>query len=259
MQHSEKALSLLPPDCLSERAYAVVFGSGAHQMCGDLDRAHTLIRGHLADTSLPLGTFQVRLERGQCFMHWVAADLPSLRSAIKRVRELSERLELAESLKLASYLCGIVDYQLNRLAQAETILASLVTIGKPPNLEFYAQSAFALASVYQASGRAKKARETATSLCEYLLDIGNSSLLQLAQAYRADLAVRQGRLGEGLEWARRFVPQPFGPRPSFFRTPIGTGQSADCRRRENEPGERRGAPATPGGVLRGNPQHPATD
>jgi LuxR family maltose regulon positive regulatory protein len=220
VQHADKALILLTPDCLSERAYAVMFGCGGHQMCGDIDRARNVIRGHLADISLPLGTFQVRMEIVLGFILWMAADLPSLRSAADRFRELAEKLGLAEGLEFVSYFFGIVDYQLNSLAQAETFLAPVVAAHRIPNLEFYCQSAFALASVYQASGRAEKARDTVTSLYEYLLQVENRSQLLLAQAYRADLAIRQGRISEGLEWARGFDPEPFEQNYRFFEPRI---------------------------------------
>jgi LuxR family maltose regulon positive regulatory protein len=85
-----------------------------------------------------------------------------------------------------------------------------------PNLGYYAESAFALASVYQAGGRAEKARETLGLLIDHLLAIGNSTLVQRAQAYQADLAVRQGRLSEALAWAHYIDPEPFEANTLFF-------------------------------------------
>jgi LuxR family maltose regulon positive regulatory protein len=40
--------------------------------------------------------------------------------------------------------------------------------------------------------------------------------MQRAQAYRADLDLRQGRLSEALAWTREFDPEPFEPNYSFF-------------------------------------------
>jgi LuxR family maltose regulon positive regulatory protein len=216
LQHVEKALILLPPECLSERAYALNYLGGAHQMCGDLDRARKVIRSHLADTSLPLGTFQTRLEMSLCFVNWVAADLTSLRLAAHRYRELAEKLGLSESIAVVRYFFGILDYQLNSLAKAETSLAFNVITQQSPNLEFFTESAFALASVHQASGRAEKARETVTCVCEHLLEVGNIRMLRCAQAYRADLDLRQGRIPDALAWARGFDPEPFEANYRFF-------------------------------------------
>jgi LuxR family maltose regulon positive regulatory protein len=216
LHHTEKALSLLPPACLSERGYALIFQGGAHQMCGDIDRARKVLYAHLADTSLPLGTFQARLEMPLCFVNWVAADLPSLRLTARDFKELAEKFGLAESIAVSHYFFGILDYQVSSLAEAEASLVLNVITSQSPNLEFYTESAFALASVYQASGRAEKAHETVTWVCEYLLDVGNIRLLQRAEAYRADLAVRQGRLPESQEWARGFNPEPFEANYRFY-------------------------------------------
>ena len=70
--------------------------------------------------------------------------------------------------------------------------------------------------MYQAGGREVKASETVHSVCEYLLEVGNDTLLRRAQAYEADLAVRQGRITDALGWARRFGPEPFEASPRFF-------------------------------------------
>ncbi len=216
LQHTEKALSLLPADCLSERGYALVYQACAHQMCGDLELARKATYTYLADTSLPLGTFQARLERSQCFVDWIAADLTSLRLSVRRYRELTEKLVLPESTLYLHYLLGILDYQLNSLAQAERSLRLNVITAQSPHVEIHTESALALASVYQASGRAEKARETVTQVCEHLLGVGNIRLLRRAQAYLADLAVRQGRLSEGLAWAKGFDPEPFEANHRFY-------------------------------------------
>jgi LuxR family maltose regulon positive regulatory protein len=193
-----------------------MYQAGAHQMCGDLELARKTTYTYLADTSLPLGTFQTRLERSLCFVDWIAADLTSLRLTARRYRALAEKLELPESIEVLHYLSGILDYQLNSLAQAERSLLLNVITTQSPNLEFYTESALALASVYQASGRAEKARETVTQVCEHLLGVGNIRMLQRAQAYLADLAVRQGRLSEGLAWAQGFDPEPFEANHRFY-------------------------------------------
>ena len=60
--------------------------------------------------------------------------------------------------------------------------------------------------------------------------------LQLAEAYQADLALRQGRTAEAVSWARRFDPEPFEnmylfyePRMTLARVLIAQG-SADSRK-----------------------------
>ena len=102
-------------------------------------------------------------------------------------------------------------------------------------MQFFTESVFALASVYQARGQTDKAREMVDSLCGHLLSIRNMVMLQHAQAYQADLALRQGRMAEALSWAQQFDPEPFQamyrfyePRMTLARVLIAEG-SADSR------------------------------
>jgi LuxR family maltose regulon positive regulatory protein len=90
--------------------------------------------------------------------------------------------------------------------------------------------------VYQARGQTDKARETVESVCEHLLGIPNMAMLQCAQAYQADLALRQGRMAEAVNWAQSFDPEPFQnmylfhePRMTLARVLIAQG-SADSHR-----------------------------
>ena len=215
-QHAEQALIQLPADCLYERAYISFIKSVVLQMCGDIVGARKFIHKQLADNSVPLGIFQTRLHVALCFISWIAADLPSLRLAAKHYFELSEALGLPESLAIARYFLGIADYQENELSKAETFLIPVVAEAKAVNLEYSTESAFVLASVYQASGLAGKARETIESVCKQLRRINDIVLLQRALAYQADLALRQGRMATAVSWAQGFDPDPLAAVSRFF-------------------------------------------
>ena len=115
-------------------------------MYGDLEGARKFITDLLADTPLPPGTYNARLEMTLCFLSWIAADLPSLRFDANCYRDLAETLGLAESVAIAHYFLGILDYQLNSLSQAEASLLPVMSERRMPNLEYYTESAFALAS-----------------------------------------------------------------------------------------------------------------
>jgi LuxR family maltose regulon positive regulatory protein len=139
-----------------------------------------------------------------------------MRLANERGRELSQAFGLVESLEITGYFSGIIDYHQNNLSKAETSLTPIVTQVIVQNQRYYAESAFALASVYQAGGREEKANETLRLLIDQLLAVGNSPLMQRAQAYQADLAVRQGCISEALAWARHIDPEPFVANNRFF-------------------------------------------
>lgn len=234
--HAEQALMRLPPDCQSERAYALVIMGGALQMCGELEEARKRIYAELADDSIPTGIYQARMLVTLCFVNWIAADLPALLLAAKQYLELGEALGLAESTAVGRYFCGIAQYQQNELSDAEANLVPLVAERRVPNLKYFAEGIFALASVYQARGQADKAGETVEAFCEHLLRVRNTTLLPRAQAYRADLALRQGHMTEALNWAQQFNPEPFQNMIRFYEPSLtlakvliaeGSAQSQD--------------------------------
>ena len=220
LEHIERALEQLPHDCLAERAYAIIHEGVALQMCGDLERARKRIYAQLADTSIPIGTFQTRMLIILAFLNWIAGDLGALRLTAQQLLELAEEYGLSESVELACYFLGIAQYQQNELSKAEASLVRVVAERNIPNFEMFAQSALALASVFQATRQADKARETVDSLCAHLLGARNVTLLQHAQAYQADLALRQGRISEAVRWAQGFDPGPFQAMYNFYEPRI---------------------------------------
>jgi LuxR family maltose regulon positive regulatory protein len=220
LEHVEQALQQLPHDCLAERGFAIIHEVAALQMCGDPGRARERIYAKLADTSIPIGTFQARMLVALASLNWIAGDLLALQSAAKQLLELAEELGLSESIELGRYFLGIAAYQHIELSKAEAFLVPVVAGRKVPNLEFLAESAFALASVYQATGQADKARETVQVVYDRLLSEGNAPLLERAQTYEADLALRQGRMAEALAWAQGFDPKSLPAMYKFYEPRI---------------------------------------
>lgn len=218
--HAEQALRLLPPDCLSERGYALIYSGGARQMCGDLEGARKLIYDEMARLSGPADTFYGRLCLTLCFMSWIAADLKDVRLMAARCIEAGDRQGLAELSLVGNWFEGMVSYQQNRLAEAHAHLMPAVTARRIPNLEYYLESAFALSCVHQAMGRENDARETLDAASDRLVAFRSSTLLQRAQAYQADLALRQGRVAEAVKWARGLGPQPPEAMYRFQEPPI---------------------------------------
>lgn len=217
VEHAEQALVRLPPDALSERGFAVVLMSIAHQMVGDLGRARQVVYDALAKDSTPThSTYHTRLLLALCFVEWMAADLPALKRAATHCLELGREFGLRESTAVGRYFVGIAQYQQDELSAAEASLLPVVTDPIVPNMKYLAQSAFALALVYQARGQPDKARETAEFIGDHMLKVRNTDQMALARAFQAELALRQGRLAEALKWAEQFDPNPFLPMYRFY-------------------------------------------
>ncbi len=235
MKCAKRALTELPPDCLSERGYALNVLGEATRMNGDLERAREIIYRALTDASSQAGIFQCRMLLTLCRMNWAAADLRSTRLVANRYLELSTERGLPAGSMNARFFLGAVQYHRNELSAAETSLVPVVFDRGASNSQYFTHSVFALAAVYQARGQTEKARETIASACEHLMSVQNMDLLQRVQAYQADLALRQGHLADALSWAQQFDPEPFEgmcrfyePRVTLARVLISEG-GADSR------------------------------
>jgi LuxR family maltose regulon positive regulatory protein len=198
----------LPAECLSERAYAYTIQSLGMQECGDLAGARKLIHEVLAGASLPPGTFQARLHAAFCFINWIAADVRLMRLSARQYFELSEVAQLRESILISHYFLGIAEYEDDELPNAECVLTPIVSDRISVNPELSTEGTFALASVYQATGRPEQASQIIESVCEQTQTPQQMVLLQKARAYQADLALRQGQLDTAVNWAHGFDPEP---------------------------------------------------
>ena len=218
IQHAEDALMRLPADCLSERGYAYMIQSVAMQQCGDLAGARKLIYEALAGASLPLSTYQARLHASLCIVGWVDADVRSMRLSARQYFELSEVLQLSESILFSRYLLGMAEYENDELPNAESVLMPIVGETRSANLEVTTEGTFVMASVYQTTGRPDQARLIIESLCEQLLKARNLRLLQKANAYQADLALRQGQMETAVNWAHGYDPDPLVASSQFYES-----------------------------------------
>jgi LuxR family maltose regulon positive regulatory protein len=220
-KHAEQALMLLPPDCLRERGYALIYRGRALQMCGDLNGARKLIHDEMAGLSGPgasraYGRFCLTL----CFLNWIAADWRELKLTSTRCVELGEEEGLAELALMGRWFEGMVSYQQNDLSDARDHLMQAVTAQRISNLEYLAESGFCLAYVYQALGQENDARDSADAASAHIFSARNPPLLRRAQACQANLALRQGRLAEALRWAHSFDPEPLEAMIKFQEPPI---------------------------------------
>jgi len=186
-------------------------------MVGDLGQAHQVVYDALAQDSTPTNsTYHTRLLFSLCFVDWMAADLPAVKRTARHTLETCGEFGLRESSAVGHYFVGITQYEQNELSAAEASLVPVVTDPIVSNMEYLAQTAFALALVYEARGQADKARETADFIGDYMLKVRNTDQMALARAFQAELALRQGRLAEAVEWAAQFDPHPFLPMYRFY-------------------------------------------
>ena len=218
---AREALNRLPAHYLSARGMALRILSVALQMQGDPGQARRVVLEALQQEAASISVYKTALLAGLCYTSWIAADLNNLKQTAGQLLRHGQKHDLPESIVVGRFFNGILHYQRNDLDLAEGFLAPVV--GDPgdgelviPTVVTYCQSSFALSLTYQAMGRAKKASQIFESVIGYMLETGNTDLLELCQVFRADLALRQGHVAEADLWARNTPPIPLAPAYRFY-------------------------------------------
>ncbi len=213
---AQRALENLPREFASERGLAVMLKSLAYQMLGDLESAHGVVWGALTERAAHHPTYNARVQMTSCFLGSIAANLDSVLRSAGQVFKLGQELNLAESIAHGYYFLGQCYYERNELAEAEKCLLPVVKGAYIANLHNYTFSAFALALTYQAQGRSVEASEVAEMVVDRAMEMGDVLLLQTAQAFQAELAIRQENVAAAHLWASTFSPEPFHVAYRFY-------------------------------------------
>jgi len=218
---AREAVNRLPAHYHSARGVALRILSAALQMQGDPGLSQRVVLEALQQEAASISVYKTGLLAGLSFTSWIAADLNSLKQTAAQLLKHGQKHDLPETIAVGRFFNGILHYQRNDLDLAERFLAPVV--GDPgdgelviPTVVTYCQSSFALSLTYQAMGRAKKASRIIESVIGYMLETGNTDLLELCQVFQADLALRQGHVAQADLWARNTPPIPLAPAYRFY-------------------------------------------
>ncbi len=190
-------------------AFAHLFLAGAYQMAGDLETGLSSLHKAASDNILQGDPYRAHYLVNPCFLYWMAADLTAMWQAADRSLKIDKDHQLPETVVYGLYFLGIAHYHRNELQIAEEKLVAAVKDNYAYNGVNFAHSSFALALTYQARGLPGKAGEVSESVVSFALDTNNTTMLKIAQAFQAELALRQGHLAEASHWAEQFVAKPF--------------------------------------------------
>jgi LuxR family maltose regulon positive regulatory protein len=190
-------------------AFAHLFLAGAYQMAGDLGTGLSSLHKAAGDNVLLGDAYYAHYLVNPCYLYWMAADLTAMRQSADRSLKIDKDHHLLETFVHGLYFQGIAHYHRNELQIAEEKLVAAVKDSYAYHGINFAHSSFALALTYLARGLPGKAGEVSESVVSYALDTNNSIILEIARAFQAELALRQGRLAEASNWAGQFVAKPF--------------------------------------------------
>jgi LuxR family maltose regulon positive regulatory protein len=214
--HAQRANENIPIKHRYPRILISLIRAVAYQMIGDSEKAQSTIEEMTRDETLRGGISEGYLLASPCFVYWIEADLTAMLQTVARLQKIDAVLQNPWTLGHGLHFSGIANYHRNELHKAEEKLLPLVKAPYLHHVWNFAHSAFALALIYQARGRADEANEVAESVVTYALDTKNTAALKIARAFQAELALRQGRLAEASHWAGNFVAKPFAAMYRFY-------------------------------------------
>jgi LuxR family maltose regulon positive regulatory protein len=173
-----------------------------------------------------------------CFVHWIAADLDAVMREAQHCITLSETLFSQAMVGGGRYHLGAALYQQNRLSEAAAQFERVNAQPYAHYREFYAYCAIGLALTYQAQNRPDEAQTVADQVLAFMLQTGNTTLLPIIEAFQAELALRQGRLGAAIRWAKLqpelppLVPlfRPYEPQLTLIKIWLKQNTQASRRR-----------------------------
>jgi LuxR family maltose regulon positive regulatory protein len=151
-----------------------------------------------------------------CSAYWLEADLHAMQQTAESALMVARHHPLPDTTPYVLYFQGIFHYQRNELKLAEEKLTEVVEsygVKSPMN---YAHSAFALALCYQARGKTAQAASISRAIIALAVENNNADMLQIAQAFEAELALRQGRIAKASRLARRLGTLKLRPMHKFY-------------------------------------------
>jgi LuxR family maltose regulon positive regulatory protein len=235
------ALTHIPRELWIVRVLAQVLLAVALQAKGQPNQAYQSYYQSFDETPTDTALLPATRLALLCYLHWIAADLDAVKREAQQSITLSQQAGSQAMLGLGRHHLGNALYQHNRLSEAEAQFASVNAQPYIHYRDIYAYSAIGLALTYQAQNRPDEARTVADQLLAFMLQTGNTTLLPIAEAFQAELALRQGRLGAAIRWAKRQPEVP--PLVPMFRPYEPTFTLIKIWRQQNTPKSRRQATA----------------
>jgi LuxR family maltose regulon positive regulatory protein len=219
---ARRSLELLPEDSLAERGFAMIILGGAMQMTGDTRGALDAIYAAMPDESSAANrpTFVTRLLAALCFVRWMDGDLVGLQPSAKELAVLSSAAGLLEVSTIGQHFLAALDYHHNRLEAVVERLTDIARSDVVISAEFHANNMIIAGLAHQELGEKQAAAQISRHLHDLALKSKNLFLVGLAEAFEAELALRNGRLAMAMEWADRFDPEPLTSIYGFFSPTI---------------------------------------
>ena len=207
LRFAERALRRLPRNYYFVRSLSWLGISWAYQAAGDTAQAYRVAQDALLEDNLPNEPARARAFAGICFTDWMVDDLVTLEERARQLLAFSQTSDMSETTGWAHYHLSCALYEKNDLNSAERHTRVLlddsnynVRIG--PQIH----AGFILASVQHAQNQPNKARQVLEQLGEMVLARRINAYHAILNAFKADLAARQGNLELAAHWLETQAP-----------------------------------------------------
>ncbi|HSN77233.1 MAG TPA: LuxR C-terminal-related transcriptional regulator [Anaerolineae bacterium] len=213
--HARSSLEYLPPRALHIRTVALATLVASLQMEGNTDEGVRVIREAL-DESAWSAEQRVRLWHYLCTVYMMDGDLHGVLDAGRECLRIAERWQHPAPLWYGRYNLGTACYLRNELGQAEPPLRALFEDRDLTPPVYLAFGAFALALIAQSQGHESAAVHLIEAVSAYLQEMEHRVAYAIAEAFKVELALRQGKLAQARRLSRgvQFDVRP--PRWYFY-------------------------------------------
>jgi LuxR family maltose regulon positive regulatory protein len=201
IDHARAALALAPLEWGLLRGYAWLHLGTAVQCLNSSQEALAALTEAEADNWQNLIHADVRKQIAICFVYWLSADLAELLQRVHYGLKLAEGHHLSMSSNYLHLFAGSICYQQNELNAAAQHFQAVLEQRYAVHPQAYVFSALGLALVYQAQKQADEAGQMVETAVQYCLEMEFPSLLFIARAFEAELALPQGRPERARQWA----------------------------------------------------------
>jgi len=236
IEHSQRALDVLPAHPTRPAAFAKMLQIVALQMSGDPGAAGACAIESMADASFR-GRRHAPWPFALAYVALLEADRRALLRHGRELRDLGTREGYGDARRHGGYFMGVAHYLGDDLDGAQAHFEQVMAdryIGRPL---VCLNATIAYTLTRQAQGRDDEAASAAEIAGDYLLDYASPQLQRLGAAFQAAFAARDGRMAEAARWADAFEPGPpmlefhlFSPSLALIEVLLATGREPDLDR-----------------------------
>lgn len=216
-EYCRNGLDNLPQSYYATRSLGWTFSIGSAQQLGDMPEMYNLIRQARSEDLATPDHPRVRNAASEGFTYWMTGDLAGVEKIGQLILANSVAGREYNTRGWGHYFLASAHYHWNDIDVAAFHAQKTFDGRFVNNAVANAYAGYILALVHQAAGRTEEARNMLTQIIEYATEARSPSLLVLAEAFQAEIDLRQDRLLAAARWAERVLPLvQFAAMPLFF-------------------------------------------